>query len=436
VGIVSNSPSTQNKVNLITDKAVTEFTLTQVQFAPDGKHVVYVGLDAGMPRRLGLIHCMNRRSWIFCSKVENLVKALSDSKTSHDSISESYDTEVSCLTNHCWMATSPRFTFDHCSNPKMVYLASPQMDTHSGNVELHIADWNSENICKISSRILVDQYVVPASDGPKVLGMGFPGLFCSQLPLRGFTHDGRYVYVNTQWGSASKIVKVSTDDGSISCVRLKCQNYLPDAASESILYVTAKDDVVVSVSEPVLPAKIGIIASNLLIDGDIISPSWISTVHVSPVASTNFYPLNKGRVQDDRPKHTYQVLSVDVPQGSGDASVEASLPIQGILLLPRIDDGSTEKVPLIVVPHGGPHSCSTTAYMPMYSFLCQQGRYAILHVNYRGSTGFGKGALNSITGNIGSQDVEDVKLLTEAALERNKQTLDSDRVGKPSNIHF
>jgi len=74
-------------------------------------------------------------------------------------------------------------------------------------------------------------------------------------------------------------------------------------------------------------------------------------------------------------------------------------------------------------------SCTTTAYMPMYSFLCQQGRYAILHVNYRGSTGFGKAALESITGKIGSQDVEDVKLLTEAALERNQLLLDSDRVG-------
>ena len=53
--------------------------------------------------------------------------------------------------------------------------------------------------------------------------------------------------------------------------------------------------------------------------------------------------------------------------------------------------------------------------MPMYSFLCQHGHYAILHVNYRGSTGFGRKALESLTGKIGSQDVDDVKLLTEAA---------------------
>jgi acylaminoacyl-peptidase len=65
----------------------------------------------------------------------------------------------------------------------------------------------------------------------------------------------------------------------------------------------------------------------------------------------------------------------------------------------------------------------------MYSFLCQQGGYAVLHVNYRGSTGFGKSALESLTGKIGSQDVEDVKLLTEAALERYPHILDSDRVG-------
>ena len=67
--------------------------------------------------------------------------------------------------------------------------------------------------------------------------------------------------------------------------------------------------------------------------------------------------------------------------------------------------------------------------MPVYSFLCEHGRYAILHVNYRGSTGFGKSALESRAGKIGSQDVEDVKLLTEATLQRNAHLLDADRVG-------
>ena len=345
VGMVPNSP-TQTELNPKSSRQ--EFTLTQVQFTPDGKHVVYVGLDAGMPRRLGLIHCMNRRSWIFCSKIENLLSTLSDASSTSDSMSHLCDTEFVCLTNHCWAALSPRFSAG-CSNPKLIYLACPQMDTHSGNMALHIADWNSENIHEISSRVLVDQYTVPASEGPKVLGMGFPGLFCSQLPIRCFTLDGKYVYVNTQWGSASKIIKVSTDKGSISCIRCKCPSQLSDAASETILYLTDGGDAIVSVSEPSLPAIIGVVSSKSLMDEDIVNPNWISTIQVSPVASTNFSPLNEvGKALD--PQLTYQVLSFELPPGSEEASVQ----LQGILLLPNMDDASATKFPLIVVPHGGP----------------------------------------------------------------------------------
>lgn len=304
-----------------------------MQFTPDGKHIVYVGLDAGMPRRLGLIHCINRRSWIFCSKVEKLLSSLSDTNT-NDPTTQVCDTELICLTNECWVALSPRFSTSGL-NPKLAFLASPRMDTHSGNMALHIADWNSENISEIRSRILVDQCIVPASEGPKVLGMGFPGLFCSQLPIRCFSPDGKYLFVNSQWGSAAKIVKVSTDEGSISCVL--CTS---DAASETILYITEGGDAIVSVSEPSLPQTIGLVSIN-----DNVNPRCVSTIRISPVASSNFSPL-LGKLPNR--KSTYQVLCVELP----------GTPLQGILLLPYLGESSATKLPLIVVPHGGPRKCT------------------------------------------------------------------------------
>ena len=53
----------------------------------------------------------------------------------------------------------------------------------------------------------------------------------------------------------------------------------------------------------------------------------------------------------------------------------------------------------------------------MYAFLCGQGGYAVLHVNYRGSTGFGQRLLESLPGQVGLLDVKDI---VDAAIEISK----------------
>ena len=91
-------------------------------------------------------------------------------------------------------------------------------------------------------------------------------------------------------------------------------------------------------------------------------------------------------------------------------------------------------VPLIVVPHGGPHSCFAASYTPSYSYLCEHGRYAVLQVNYRGSTGFGQDALESLSGNVGKQDISDLYQLTERVLYAFTG-IDSTRVGICGGSH-
>jgi len=98
------------------------------------------------------------------------------------------------------------------------------------------------------------------------------------------------------------------------------------------------------------------------------------------------------------------------------------------------DEGASTKRPLVVVPHGGPHSCSVTAYNGALAFLAASG-YAVLCPNYRGSTGFGARLLNSLPGRCGTQDVEDVVAATEAALARFPDVLDADRVAVVGGSH-
>lgn len=75
--------------------------------------------------------------------------------------------------------------------------------------------------------------------------------------------------------------------------------------------------------------------------------------------------------------------------------------------------------PLLVYIHGGPTSQRTAAYASEVQFFTTRG-YAVLQVNHRGSTGYGKPYMNKHEGNWGVYDVTDattgVKYLAEQGL--------------------
>jgi dipeptidyl aminopeptidase/acylaminoacyl peptidase len=62
--------------------------------------------------------------------------------------------------------------------------------------------------------------------------------------------------------------------------------------------------------------------------------------------------------------------------------------------------------PGVILVHGGPTGQVSAAYNPTAQFLATRG-YAVLAVNYRGSTGYGKAYMAALRGNWGVHDVED-----------------------------
>lgn len=68
------------------------------------------------------------------------------------------------------------------------------------------------------------------------------------------------------------------------------------------------------------------------------------------------------------------------------------LKLHGYLTVPRGSDG--KNLPLIVNPHGGPWARDTWGFRSEIQFLANRG-YAVLQVNFRGSTGFGLNHLKS-----------------------------------------
>ena len=67
---------------------------------------------------------------------------------------------------------------------------------------------------------------------------------------------------------------------------------------------------------------------------------------------------------------------------------------------------SDERPPLIVISHGGPTSNASTAFSPQIQFWTSRG-FAVLDVNYGGSTGYGRAYRARLNGAWGIRDVAD-----------------------------
>lgn len=79
--------------------------------------------------------------------------------------------------------------------------------------------------------------------------------------------------------------------------------------------------------------------------------------------------------------------------------------------------GSDKSVPLILWPHGGPHSAFGN-YLFLEETLFLSFNYAILLVNYRGSTGAGQDSVDFLPARVGDADVKDCILAVDSALKQ------------------
>jgi len=71
-------------------------------------------------------------------------------------------------------------------------------------------------------------------------------------------------------------------------------------------------------------------------------------------------------------------------------------------------DGQPAKpLPMVLYVHGGPWARDQFGYEPIHQWLANRG-YAVLSVNYRGSTGFGKDFLNAANGEFAGKMHEDL----------------------------
>jgi dipeptidyl aminopeptidase/acylaminoacyl peptidase len=110
------------------------------------------------------------------------------------------------------------------------------------------------------------------------------------------------------------------------------------------------------------------------------------------------------------------MLPVSMPARDG-------LAVPGYLTLPRDD---FRRGPLMLVIHGGPYWRDSWGFNSVHQWLANRG-YAVLSVNYRGSTGFGKAFINAADREWGGRMHDDLIDAVEWAIA--KGYADPARVG-------
>lgn len=100
------------------------------------------------------------------------------------------------------------------------------------------------------------------------------------------------------------------------------------------------------------------------------------------------------------------------------------LSIPAIYYQPKLEDG--EKAPALVYVHGGPGGQTLANYNPIFQYLVNQG-YAIIAVNNRGSSGYGKNFFKAADLKHGEVDLADCVEAKKFLIETGK--IDEEKIG-------
>ncbi|XP_050346511.1 acylamino-acid-releasing enzyme-like isoform X2 [Nymphalis io] len=341
----------------------------QVRFTPNGEGVVGVAWDISEVRRLGLIYCTNRPGYIFCCTLTGIFKKLSEENKA---------------------VRSPRFS----SNGDLVWLqreaGGPHHACHqlvrmtSDNIKTVIESDDSDIRDKIS--VVID--IVQNNKGIRNQEI-FYGIYCQSLPSKCFSSDGKRLVFSTPQQNEIRSYVVHVDSGDITDI----SNTKTNPGSTIVLNVQA-DVILASWSCLTTPGQLFV--AKLGPAGEERNIEWVrvSAPHEAPPAvagaELQYVPL----------RHEH--------------SADAVASFSALYMGPE----AGEACPLVVWPHGGPHSAFCNAYSLEAAFFNMLG-FSTLRINYRGSTGFGDANVRCLMGNIGDYDIRDCHLALSIFIEKN-----------------
>jgi len=235
--------------------------------------------------------------------------------------------------------------------------------------------------------------------------------------VHGFGRDGTFLYFSSARGvNTERLVKLDLKTGKETVIDADPEYDLADVlisdrTNELLGVAYERDRLTYKAFDKQFARDLEILGK--VHDGEILFRSstdderkWIIAYN-SPTdpGATYFYDRTTGQAQflyRPRPWLPRDALvnmqPVSFPSRDG-------LPIHGYLSLPK---GVTPKnLPTVLVVHGGPWARDEWGYNPEVQFLANRG-FAVLQLNYRGSTGYGKKFLNAGNREWGGKMLDDL----------------------------
>ncbi|XP_061991787.1 acylamino-acid-releasing enzyme isoform X1 [Rosa rugosa] len=364
----------------------------QVVWAPpiSGSHqyLVFVGWSADT-RKLGIKYCYNRPCALYAVKAP-LHESEADGPEIKDSSTEGCP--VVNLTQSISSAFFPRFSPDGKLLLFLSAKSSVDSGAHSATDSLHKIDWPVDGVpCSSAEVVDVIPVVMCADDGC------FPGLYCSSFLTNPWLSDGCTMIISSFWGSCQVILSVNVLSGQVSRISPTDSNFSWDVLS-------LDGDNIVAVSSS--PVDVPHIKYGLLDDKESKSTAWNWLDVPSPTNECS------EQVKSLLSSLKFSILKIPVRDVSDCLTKGARKPFEATF----VSSKTKRSDPLVVVLHGGPHSVYLASFSKSLAFLSSNG-FSLLHVNYRGSLGFGEEALQSLPGKVGSQDVNDVLVAIDHVID-------------------
>ncbi|KAG1727233.1 hypothetical protein EDB19DRAFT_2042887 [Suillus lakei] len=277
---------------------------------------------------------------------------------------------------------SPRVLYDHNHTPiKLFWFSNPIGGAHASCVSLE-----SRDLVTGANNVLIDTVTEPTPSND------FPGLYTEySMPSSPFLHraDGVYIVLQSIWRSRTTVLFIDTLSGVITDATKLGDGPL---YSWTVHATDNKNQFICSRSTPTTPWEV--LLGSFDQDGTL---EWkvLDKLMLSSLAEEALNDL---------------IPSI-IP-------ITARSPTETLVIQSKTStSGSGPKPVCVTIPHGGPHTTSTTAFVPGYAALALEG-YTLNIPNYTGSMGFGQTHIRNLLGHCGSIDVEDVVTSVEELVRR------------------
>jgi dipeptidyl aminopeptidase/acylaminoacyl peptidase len=143
---------------------------------------------------------------------------------------------------------------------------------------------------------------------------------------------------------------------------------------------------------------------------------------------TEVYALDGGNLRKLTNHNDALIATLNVSSTENiEAKTKDGSDVHGLLTMP-VGYTTGTKAPMILFIHGGPTAQDEHAFDPIRQLFAAHG-YAVLNVNYRGSTGRGQAYSMAINADWGDKEILDLMAATDAAVATGKINEDQMGVG-------